>query len=108
MKVTKCRSRNVNKIIVAQLNINSIRNKFELLRDNIGDLLDVIMISETKIDESFPVNQFALNGYTPYRLDRSGNGGGILLYIKRIFHQNFLVRSHLMYRTKVSLLSLIL
>jgi hypothetical protein len=40
------------------------------------------MISETKIDESFPANQFALNGYTPYRLDRSGNGGGILLYIR--------------------------
>ena len=41
------------------------------------------MISETKLDESFPVGQFLMDGYSvPYRLDRDGNGGGILLYIR--------------------------
>ena len=41
------------------------------------------MISETKIDSSFPSVQFILAGYaTPYRLDRNANGGGILLYVK--------------------------
>ena len=40
------------------------------------------MISETKIDASFPIGHFLLNGYsTPFRLDRNAHGGGILLYI---------------------------
>ena len=34
------------------------------------------MISETKIDASFPIGQFLLNGYsTPFRLDRNAHGG---------------------------------
>ena len=41
------------------------------------------MISETKLDESFPSVQFLLDGYCdPFRFDRDGNGGGILLYIR--------------------------
>ena len=41
------------------------------------------MISETKLDESFPIGQFLIDGYTvPFRFDRNGNGGGILLYIR--------------------------
>ena len=42
------------------------------------------MISEKKLDESFPVVQFLMDGYSvPYRLDGDGNGGGILLYIRQ-------------------------
>ena len=41
------------------------------------------MISETKLDERFPPSQFFLDGYSvPFRFDRNGNGGGILLYIR--------------------------
>ena len=39
--------------------------------------------SETKLDDSFPTGQLSLNGYSkPCRLDRSSNGGGILLYVR--------------------------
>ena len=42
------------------------------------------MISETKLDESFPTSQFFINGFSsPHRLNRNFNGGGILLYIKK-------------------------
>ena len=42
------------------------------------------MISETKIDDSFPLTQFLIEGFTtPYRLDRNGSGGGILVYIRK-------------------------
>ena len=42
------------------------------------------MISETKLDESFPPSQFLLDSYiVPSRFDRSGNGSGILLYIRK-------------------------
>ena len=41
------------------------------------------MISETKIDESFPNSQFLIDNFSlPYRLDRNSNGGGILVYFK--------------------------
>ena len=41
------------------------------------------MISETKLDETFPAAQFYLQGFCdPYRFDRNRNGGGIMLYIR--------------------------
>ena len=41
------------------------------------------MISESKVDESFPDGQFFLDGFgTPFRLDRNRNDGGIMLFIK--------------------------
>ena len=44
--------------------------------------IDILLISETKINNSFPTSQFEIQGYTPFRLDRSANGGGLLLYIR--------------------------
>ena len=41
------------------------------------------MITETKVDNSFPDGQFFLDGFgTPFRLDRHRNGGGIVLFIR--------------------------
>ena len=77
------RKKNLNKLIIAHLNVNSLRNKFELLKEQIQDNIDILMIYETKIDASFPIGQFFLNGYsTPFRLDRNAYGGGILLYVR--------------------------
>ena len=45
------RLQNINRIIVAHLNINSIRNKIELLSEAVTGNIDILMISETKIDE---------------------------------------------------------
>ena len=39
------------------------------------------MVSETKLDKSFPVSQFLIDGYgPPFRLDRDNNGAGIILF----------------------------
>ena len=60
-----------------------MRNKFEMLAEGIGGNIDILLVSETKIDESFPIAQFKLNGFSmPYRLDRNKNGGGLLLYVR--------------------------
>ena len=38
------------------------------------------LISETKSDNTFPVSQFCVPGYSvPFRLDWTGKGGGIKL-----------------------------
>ena len=52
-----------NKIIVGQLNISSLRNKFEALQYIINRNLDIILLSETKLDDSFPSAQFMLKNY---------------------------------------------
>ena len=72
---------NLNRIIIAEININSIRNKLDALISGIRGNIDILAISETKIDDSFPARQFVIDGYTaPYRLDR--NSGGILVYAR--------------------------
>ena len=39
------------------------------------------MISKTKLDLTFPKGQLHLHGFSePYRLDRNGNSGGILVF----------------------------
>ena len=44
--------------------------------------ISILMFTETKLDDSFPVSQFEIDGFsTPFRLDRNKNGGGILLCI---------------------------
>ena len=41
------------------------------------------MISEIKIDESFPETQFLIESYTkPFRRDRDTQGGGLLIYAR--------------------------
>ena len=48
------RLKNVSKIILGHLNINSIRNKFDFLAHQVQGNIDILIISETKLDESFP------------------------------------------------------
>ena len=44
--------------------------------------LDILMIPETKLDESLPVAQFLISGFENLiRLDQSSFGGGKTLYI---------------------------
>ena len=46
-------------------------------------IFDILIINETKLEASFPVNQFFINGFsTPYRLDRNRNGDGINIYVQ--------------------------
>ena len=82
---------NVNKIIIAHLNINSIRNKFNFLVEKINDNVDLLMVSETKLDDTFPTDQFIIDGFNaPFRLDRNGNGGGIMLFVREGIPAKFL------------------
>ena len=47
------------------------------------EVLDTLMISESKLDDSFPKTQFNMEGFrTPFRLDRNKHVGGILLYVR--------------------------
>ena len=67
----------MNRLIFGQININSIRSRFEPLFSLVSKKVDVLLIFETKIDNTFPVSQYCVPGYSiPFRLDRTGSGGG--------------------------------
>ena len=53
-ELEQIRQKNSNRLIVAQLNINSVRNKFDSLIEIVKENVDILLISETKIDSSFP------------------------------------------------------
>ena len=77
------RLKNLDKIIIDHLNINSIRHKINLLQPMTEDNIDILVISETKIDHSFPENQFSIDGYNlPYHLDRNQDRGRLLVYFR--------------------------
>ena len=53
---------------------------FELLTEMVWDQVDLLMISETKLDFSFPNAQFYMKSHSqPYRLDKNSKGGGITI-----------------------------
>ena len=48
----------------------------------IKDYVDLLLISETKIDSSFPTALFHIDGYTIHRHDKDGNEVSSLLYAR--------------------------
>ena len=66
------RINNINDIIIGTLSINSLVWKFDEHKIIGQDIFDVLIINDTKLDASFPVAQFCINGFlTKYRLDRN-------------------------------------
>ena len=54
-----------------------------MLSSIVKDNIDTLMVSETKLDSSFPQAQFRIEGHAPpFRFDRNSHGGGILLFIR--------------------------
>ena len=83
LALKKFRMSHPKNCIAGHLNINNIRNKFmeisELMSNN---FLDIMCLSETKIDGSFPIAQFSLPGFKCHRADRNEHGGGIMAYVR--------------------------
>ena len=64
--------KNQNRMIIAHLNINSISSKFDQPSYQIRTTVDILVVGETKLDDSFPQSQFKISGFSqPYRLDRN-------------------------------------
>ena len=69
------KSRNTERIIISQININSLRYKFNELVSIIHGNVDILIITETKLDDTFTNSQFKIEGFSyPYRLDRTKEG----------------------------------
>ena len=81
--ISEYRAKNKDKVVLATLNINSLRNKFSSLMELVSGNIDILVIEETKIDSTFPEAQFCIPGYKkPFRKDRNAHGGGIIVYVR--------------------------
>ena len=94
--LSRLKAKNADRLIIGHININFLQNKFEPLKTLVQDKINILVVSETKSDDSFPTSQFLIDGYTePDRLDRNSHGGGLLIYVrddissKKIKTENF-------------------
>ena len=70
------------KCILTRIVISS--HGFDTLTLIIKERLDILVLVETKLDDSFTDKQCIIEGYAkPYRLDRNCNGGGILIFVRK-------------------------
>ena len=77
----------LNNLLINYLKIKHLRKKINHVREVIGKLsLDYFVISETKLDESFPSSQFIISKYEiRYRSDICKNGGGLITFVRKVF-----------------------
>ena len=80
LRIHKQRIDNVLNTIIGHVNINCMRNKFVLVQ-NIIKAFDIFLISESKSDCTFPLNEFHIAGSKQFRRNRNRFGGSLMLYI---------------------------
>ena len=85
--------------LIGYLNINSLRNKIVDVREVFGKLqLDFFVLSEAKLDDSFPSAQFYIENFEiRNRRDRDKNGGELIEFVRN----GFITKKIKEYETKV-------
>jgi len=72
-----------NNLKMAHININSVRHKFDPLREIlIAGFVDILFIQETKLDDTFPSAQFNVAGFKTIRQDFKSNSGGLMTIVR--------------------------
>ena len=80
--LTNLRRKNLYRPVIGHININFLYSKYEALKSLIKDKLDFLVVTETKVDESYTSAQFHIEGFTnPFRLDRDRFGGGVTIFV---------------------------
>ena len=74
------------KFAIGLLNINSIYEKFLDIKFILSkQLLDILIIAESKLDSRFDDEDFKSINYNIYQRDRVRHGEGKLLFIKKYY-----------------------
>ena len=56
MQLKNVRLKNINRIIIGNLNVKSLPNKFAQLQEIVLKYVDIFILTETKLDHSFPTS----------------------------------------------------
>ena len=80
-------------LLQVTLTLPLFQKKIDDLKALVTGMLDILIITETKFDNSFPISQFHIDGYSkPYRLGRNRNGGGIIIYVREVIPNSMLTK----------------
>ena len=85
-KLQDARWKYLKQLLLTYLNIYSLRNRVIDLKAIVGYLLpDYLVLSEVKLEDSFPLAQFNLPNYEIWtRCNRGKNGGGLIEFVRRV------------------------
>ena len=73
----------MNKVTIGNININSLPAKFDHVKVVILKDVDILVLKETQVDDTFSLGQLYVEGLnTHYRLDRNCIGGGVIIYVR--------------------------
>ena len=73
----------MSNIKIAHLNINSIQNKLDEVKNMLNrNMFDILFIGETKLDDTFPANLLQHPGYRLIRQDRKRGAGGLMVFVR--------------------------
>ena len=83
MEFKSLRTEYPKECIIASLNINSLQNKFVVVKVWLeSNVFDILTLQETKIDPSYPNTPFHVEGNNLFRRDRLKGGAGVLVYVR--------------------------
>ena len=81
---------------IAFLNISSLPKHIDELRLNMQhQYLDILVLNETRLDETISNSEISIDKYTLVRIDRTRHGGGVPMYIRNSI--NFNLRNDLFF-----------
>ena len=69
--------------MIGHFNVIFFAAKLDAIKIIIPGNVDIMVFRETKLDDSYPVAQLLIDGFSkPFRLDRNVYGGGLLIYVR--------------------------
>ena len=90
------RAESFDNVIVETLDINSISPKFDQFKLMVSGYFNVMIVTETKLDDSFPKAQFYTDVFSiPYKLNRNRNGGVLMIYVRDDIPSKMLTKHNL-------------
>ena len=75
------RKKHIKNLFFALFNINSITNKKEFVEPLIKNHFNIVLVSETKVDSSFPGFEFTIPDYRLFRKDRNQHGENLIFFM---------------------------
>ena len=81
--LTEIRIKNPKQLIIAHLNINSLRNKFDQLKILVQDKIHILVLTRNKLVDTFPGFEFHIPGHkVPFRKDKKKLGGRTKVFLR--------------------------
>ena len=72
---------NAKSNLTGNLNVNALGNKYVSIEELVKSNIDILLLSDSKLDETFPNKQLEIQGYKTFGKDRNKHRGGVMLHV---------------------------